>query len=189
VHTTRIRHARFSDSPWATRDSIHDYNTLQSRSQQRRVESASPSGSRALPTSSLPRTPVCATQVSMSSGVLPVRSSYWLPSLALNKRQHCSDVAPANAVVGKKSLMPAMCHCQTGVNLRARAAQTRVLGFISTPGIVPKYSPNEFKPAGIMAVNCLDREISCPTRSSWVESGSRNTVAHLGFKKTSKVML
>jgi hypothetical protein len=68
----------------------------------------------------------------MSFGVLPVRRSYWLRPVAQSKRQHCSEVAPANAVVGKKSLMPARCHCQTGVNLRAHAAQTGVLGLIST---------------------------------------------------------
>jgi hypothetical protein len=54
---------------------------------------------------------------------------------------------------------------------------------------VPKYSPDDPKPAGEMAVNCLDEEISCQTRSSSMKSGSRNTVAHLGFKKTFKVML
>lgn len=110
-------------------NSIHDYNTLECRSQHDASASALsrcvvrvfavPSAfffcdSREHDLRGTVRTSVCAALVSLPSDVYRTQPCDWLPSICQSKRRHYPDVAPGNAVVGKLSLMPAICHANRG---------------------------------------------------------------------------
>jgi hypothetical protein len=92
--------------------SIHDYNTLECRSQHdacraRRRDALSGSGlppylqlSPSASARATVRTSVCAHPASFSSDVPRVQPCHWLHTLRQSKRRHCPNVAPGDAVVG-----------------------------------------------------------------------------------------